>query len=118
MASFIIDPAPWLPTCSTRLHICSSSGLAISKSSALPPTKPINLPSFAGPMLPPTGHSKYFTPTLDALSAITACLSGETVLISMMSLPGAGADKSPFAEKYTSSSACSLVNKQITMSDC
>ena len=90
----------------------------MAKSSALPPTKPINLPSFAGPMLPPTGHSKYFTPTFAAFSAITACLSGETVLISMMSLPVAGADKSPCAEKYTSSSACSLVNKRITMSDC
>jgi hypothetical protein len=52
-----MEPAPWLPTCSTRLHICSSKGLAMAKSSALPPTNPINLPSFAGPMLPPTGHS-------------------------------------------------------------
>src|SRR5262245_33500792 len=57
MASFMLAPEPAGPRCSTRRHIWSRIGLARSKSAFSAPARPKSLPSFAGPVVQPTGHA-------------------------------------------------------------
>ena len=56
--SFIAAPLPTDPMYSSRRVSFSSTGRARSKSSAVPPARPSNLPARAGATVPPTGHSR------------------------------------------------------------
>ena len=87
IASFRVAPEPSPPTCSMRRHNCSRMGLARATSACSPPTSANNLPSRAGPTLPPTGHSTKAAPRCDTDAPIDRIVSGRTVLISITSFP-------------------------------
>src|SRR5438876_7770110 len=59
MVSFITEPEPTGPQCSSRRHSCSRMGLARSASAGSAPINPISLPSRAGPVEPPTDRKEH-----------------------------------------------------------
>ena len=62
MASFMAEPAPTGPQCSTLRQSCSRIGRARSASAGSAPIRPSNCPLRAGAVEPPTGHSTTAAP--------------------------------------------------------
>ena len=93
---FMVAPAPSVPTCWMQRRRSSRRIARATSRFTPPPTSPNSLPSFAEPVLPPTGHLGQHQLLHNAAAPIAVMVSGRIVLMSITSLPASLALSMPF----------------------